>query len=472
MPSQRHPKGLYLLFATEMAERFSYYGMRAVFTLYMVAALFTMESASEVYGYYTGLVYLTPLLGGYIADRYWGNRRSIIVGGQLMALGQFLMFLSASFVQPAIHEAEGSIDPAVDNRIAILLMMGGLFFLILGNGLFKPNIATMVGSLYRPDDKRKDSAFTIFYMGVNVGATLGPLVCGIFEGNYLDPNRFKWAFLCASIVMLISTLTFAMLKNRYIVTHDGQPVGTQPVQRQQVKGHKLTRQEKQHIAVILIISLFVIFFWAAYEQAGVSLTYFTDQQTDRHLLGWEIPTSYFQSVPAIFVVILAPLMSMLWELLGRWNIEPSSPMKQAIGLALLSFGYWVIAQGVKDVEPGMKVSMLWITSLYLIHTLGELSLSPIGLSLVSRLSPKHLASLLMGVWFLSSAVSNMLAGQLSTLYPDGATKHLFGIIPITTLEDFFMLFVLMSGIAAIILAALSPVLKRMMESSAPDTPTE
>ena len=189
MAKQGHPKGLYLLFVTEMAERFSYYGMRAVFTLYMIAALFTMDAASEIYGYYTGLVYLTPLLGGYIADRYWGNRRSIVVGGLLMALGQFLMFLSACFVQPAIHESEGAIDPSIDNQLTIILMMGGLFFLILGNGFFKPNISTMVGNLYKPDDRRKDTAFTIFYMGINIGATLGPLVCGIFEGDYLNPTR-------------------------------------------------------------------------------------------------------------------------------------------------------------------------------------------------------------------------------------------------------------------------------------------
>ena len=463
MAKQGHPRGLYLLFATEMAERFSYYGMRAVFTLYMVAALFTMESASEIYGYYTGLVYLTPLLGGYIADRYWGNRRSIIVGGLLMALGQFLLFLSASFVQPAIHEVEGAIDPSVDNRFPIVCMMSGLFFLILGNGFFKPNIATMVGSLYRPDDKLKDSAFTIFYMGVNVGATLGPLVCGIFEGDYLNPTRFKWAFLCACVVMLLSTIMFSLLKNKYIVTHEGVPVGTEPTHHEKVAKHQLSPKEKQHIAVIFIIALFVIFFWAAYEQAGVSLTYFADQQTDRHVFGWEMPTSYFQSFPAIFVVLLAPIMSMLWELLGRIGLEPSSPMKQAIGLAFLSLGYLFIAFGVKDLDPNVKVSMFWLTGLYFIHTLGELSLSPIGLSLVSRLSPKHLASLMMGIWFMSTAVSNMLAGQLATLYPDGTTKHLLGFIPITSLHDFFMVFVVMAGIAAIALAAISPLLNRMMK---------
>ena len=461
MAKEGHPKGLYLLFVTEMAERFSYYGMRAVFTLYMVAALFTMESASEIYGYYTGLVYLTPLLGGYIADRYWGNRRSIIVGGMLMAFGQFLMFLSASFVQPAIKEAEGMIDPTVNNQLAIICMMGGLFFLILGNGFFKPNISTMVGSLYRPDDQRKDSAFTIFYMGI-VGATLGPLTCGIFEGDYLNPMRFKWAFLCACIAMLASTLIFYLLKNKYLMDYEGNAIGTKPKLQEKTERQQLTRKEKQHIVVIFIIAAFVIFFWAAYEQAGVSLTYFADQQTDRHIFGWEMPTSYFQSFPAIFVVLLAPFMNLVWEVLRRFGHEPSSVMKQAIGLAFLSIGYMLIAFGVKDLGPNVKVSMLWLTGLYFIHTLGELSLSPIGLSLVSKLSPKHLASLMMGIWFMSTAVSNMLAGQLATLYPDGSSKSLFGIIEIASLHDFFMMFVVLSGVAAIALACISPLLNRMM----------
>lgn len=462
MAKEGHPKGLYLLFVTEMAERFSYYGMRAVFTLYMVAALFTMESASEIYGYYTGLVYLTPLLGGYIADRYWGNRRSIIVGGMLMAFGQFLMFLSASFVQPAIKEAEGMIDPTVNNQLAIICMMGGLFFLILGNGFFKPNISTMVGSLYRPDDQRKDSAFTIFYMGINVGATLGPLTCGIFEGDYLNPMRFKWAFLCACIAMLASTLIFYLLKNKYLMDYEGNAIGTKPKLQEKTERQQLTRKEKQHIVVIFIIAAFVIFFWAAYEQAGVSLTYFADQQTDRHIFGWEMPTSYFQSFPAIFVVLLAPFMNLVWEVLRRFGHEPSSVMKQAIGLAFLSIGYMLIAFGVKDLGPNVKVSMLWLTGLYFIHTLGELSLSPIGLSLVSKLSPKHLASLMMGIWFMSTAVSNMLAGQLATFYPDGSSKSLFGIIEIASLHDFFMMFVVLSGVAAIALACISPLLNRMM----------
>lgn len=209
-----HPKGLYLLFVTEMWERFSYYGMRALFMLYMVQALlFDKETASQVYGSYTGLVYLTPLIGGYIADRYWGNRRSIVVGALTMAIGQFLLFLSACY----FHEV----------ALAKYLMFCGLGLLILGNGFFKPNISTMVGRLYTPDDNRKDSAFTIFYMGVNVGSTIAPLVCGLV-GNTGHPEDFKWGFLSACIGMLLGATVFQLFKNKYICDPDGNPVGTAP----------------------------------------------------------------------------------------------------------------------------------------------------------------------------------------------------------------------------------------------------
>ena len=224
-----HPEGLYLLFVTEMAERFSYYGMRALFTLYLVAAFFTSSMASQIYGSYTGLVYLTPLLGGYIADRYWGNRRSIIVGGLVMALGQFLMFLSACYVNQSIFSAGGAIDPAVDNSLALFLMFGGLVALILGNGFFKPNISTMVGDLYEPTDKRKDAAFTIFYMGINVGAFIAPLVCStIGEGRFDNLAPFKWGFLAACIAMIFSVVVFWSLKDKYLVTPDGLGIGLPP----------------------------------------------------------------------------------------------------------------------------------------------------------------------------------------------------------------------------------------------------
>lgn len=469
----KHPRGLYLLFITEMAERFSYYGMRALFTLYMVAALFTKEDASEIYGTYTGLVYLTPLIGGFVADRFWGNRRSIIVGGLVMALGQLLMFLSACFVNQSITIEGGVLNPTVDNHISVMLMFCGLGCLILGNGFFKPNISTMVGDLYAAEDKRKDSAFTIFYMGINIGAFIAPLVCGLFEGDFSDPSRFRWGFLIACIAMLISVGVFALLKNKYLVTAEGKPIGLAPFdqpKREQTASQPLTKQEIYHICVIGIVALFVIFFWAAYEQAGVSLTYFVNQQTERNVCGYEIPTSWFQCLPAIFCVILAPVMGGIWEMLGRRKLkngktlEPTSIQKQAIGLAFLSLGYLVIAIGVDDIPQGAKVSMLWITSLYFIHELGELSLSPIGLSMVNRLSPKRFASLMMGIWFMSTAVSNFLAGHLATFYPDDSSdsKSIFG-YQITNLNEFFLLFVILSGIASITLFAIAPFLKRMMK---------
>lgn len=511
-PPKGHPKGLYLLFVTEMWERFSYYGMRALFMLYMVQALlFDKELASQVYGSYTGLVYLTPLIGGYIADRYWGNRRSIVTGALTMALGQFLLFLSACYY----HEA----------GLAKYLMFCGLGLLILGNGFFKPNISTMVGRLYRPDDSRKDSAFTIFYMGVNVGSTLAPLICGLI-GNTGHPEDFKWGFLAACIGMLLGAGVFRIFMNRYICDPDGNPVGTAPARQQAASGKtekkassatrrsmlmvactliltllfsvnwkdtsnglfanadwigsliyatvivmpviiitdkSLTRTEQARIGVIYIIAFFVIFFWAAYEQAGASLTFFADEQTDRHIGSWEMPAAYFQSFNPIMIVTLAPVFAAIWSFLGKRGWEPSSPRKQAIGLLLLSLGYLYIAWGVKDIEPGVKVSMIWLTGLYLIHTMGELCLAPIGLSLVYKLSPVRFSSLLMGVWYLSTSAANKFAGFLSGFYPEhGVSKSCLG-YQVNNLYDFFMLFVFMSGAAAIILFLCAGKLQKMMK---------
>lgn len=510
-PSKGHPKGLYLLFVTEMWERFSYYGMRALFMLYMVQALlFDKELASQVYGSYTGLVYLTPLIGGYIADRYWGNRRSIVTGALTMAVGQFLLFLSACYY----HEV----------GLAKYLMFCGLGLLILGNGFFKPNISTMVGRLYHPDDSRKDSAFTIFYMGVNVGSTLAPLICGLI-GNTGHPEDFKWGFLAACIGMLLGAAVFRIFMNRYICDPEGNPVGTVPARTQKtmekdekkssntgrsaimvactliltilfsvnwgntsdgiftdadwigsliyatvivmpiviITDKSLTRTEQARIGVIYIIAFFVIFFWSAYEQAGASLTFFADEQTDRHIGNWEMPAAYFQSFNPIMIVTLAPIFAAIWSFLGKRGWEPSSPRKQSIGLLLLSLGYLYIAFGVKDVEPGMKVSMAWLTGLYLIHTMGELCLAPIGLSLVYKLSPARFSSLLMGVWYLSTSAANKFAGFLSGFYPEhGVSKSCLG-YQVDNLYDFFMLFVFMSGAAAVILFFLSGKLQKMMK---------
>lgn len=462
-----HPKGLYLLFFTEMWERFSYYGMRALFVLFMgKALLFDKELSSQIYGSYTGLVYLTPLIGGYVADRYWGNQRSVIVGGLLMAIGQFFMFLSGLFYKESPD-------------LAPTLMFVGLGFLIFGNGFFKPNISTMVGQLYPQNDTRIDGAFTIFYMGINLGAFIAPLLCG-YLGDTGNPEDFKWGFLCACVGMLLSVLIFVVLRNKYLITPEGEKIGGKPndaSQKQEevqfidkdtnaaskklmlvwggiwlallgafyylltddkgnpdiigafifsltlaapgyiISDPTLTKIEKQRIWVIYIVAFFVIFFWSAFEQAGASLTYFAEEQTNRNIMGTVVPASYFQSINAVAIVIFAPIFALIWSGLNKRKMEPASPYKQALGLFLLAMGYLVIAFGVRGLEPGVKVSMMWLISLYTIHTFGELCLSPIGLSMVNKLAPVKFASLLMGVWFLSTATANKFAGTLSSFYP-------------------------------------------------------
>ncbi len=502
---QTHPKGLYFIFVTGMSERFSYYGMRAIFTLYLINALMLdKEFASAIYGNYTGLVYLTPLIGGYIADRYLGMRRSIFWGALLMVLGQFLMFFSALNFQ--------------NIELAKWLMYGGLGSLIFGNGFFKPNLSSIVGRLYEPGDKRLDSAYTIFYMGVNFGAFMAPLLCG-YLGDTGNPADFKWGFLAAAITMVLSLVFYVLKNNQYLVAPTGEAIGVIPALKDErnragmaakpkqklnvgqlvlwiaggtvlfflflnwfdgdvigaiiysacivvpgfvISDSSLTKIERQRILVIYIIAFFVIFFWAAFEQAGISLTYFAEEQTNRNIMGWTMPASWFQSFNAVFVVLLAPVFSTLWIKLGQKNMEPASPSKQAIGLFLLSLGYLLIAIGVKNVEPGVKVSMLWLTGLYFIHTMGELTLSPIGLSMVNKLSPVRFASLLMGVWYLSMATANKLAGTLSSLYPEAGKTKMFVGFEISTLFDFFMIFVFMSAFASVVLFVLSKTLQKLM----------
>lgn len=492
-----HPKGLYVLFATEMWERFNYYGMRAILVLFMTKALlFSDAFASNLYGSYTGLVYLTPLIGGYIADRYWGNKRSIIIGGLIMAIGEFLLFFCGS-----VYDSSQS--------LSTLLFFSGLGFMIAGNGFFKPNISSLVGQLYPKGDRRIDAAYTIFYMGINVGGALGPFICGFF-GDTGNPADFKWAFLIAGIGMLISVVVQKLYQDKYLRSPDGAPLGepstTAPRQWQNpifmilgllifsgvaigvlyidatifsflsylllaavlfiafvlFSDKSLNKVEKQRIGVIFITAFFVIFFWSAFEQAGASLTFFADRQTQRDLGFFTVPASFFQSLNSIFVIIFAPIFAWLWLKMGKR--EPSAPTKMALGLFLLALGYLWIAFGVKDVAPGVKVSMIWLTGMYALHTWGELSLSPIGLSLVNKLAPLKFASLLMAVWFLANAAANKLAGVLSALYPSGGKTTSFLGYQMNSMYDFFMLFVFMAGAASIILFLISKQLQKMMHT--------
>ncbi len=458
---------MYVLFFTEMWERFSYYGMRAILSLYMIEALFYSTSlTSTIYGYYTGLVYLTPLLGGYIADRYWGNRKSIITGGILMALGQFSLAISSYlFVAP--------VDPNVSHSLVLnnqsIFFLLGLFLLVIGNGFFKPNISSMVGFLYPKNDERRDSAFTLFYMGINLGALISPLIIGGF-GDTGNPADFMYGFLAAGIGMIIGLIIFILCKNHYLVTPDGKSVGSKPSHIKDMKNcnnKPLTSIEKQQMAVIFILAFFVIFFWASFEQAGVSLTFFANQNVDRvigALHNFTIPTPWFQSINPLLILLIAPLFAILWPKLRSKGWEPSIPFKMAIGLILLSIGFVILMPAAKMVDAGnMMVSPLYLVGVYFMMTLGELCISPIGLSMVSKLSPAKFSCLLMGVWFLSSAASNIIAGLLSSLYPDPSkpVPVLLG-IPIDGFTSFFMIFIVMSTIAAVILIIISKKLTKMM----------
>lgn len=506
-----HPKGLYVLFATEMWERFNFYGMRAMLMLFMTKALlFDDYFSSNLYGSYIGFIYLSPLLGGYIADRYWGNKRSIFVGGLVMAVGELILFCCGS-----VYDSSPGLSQ--------ILFYSGLGFMIAGNGFFKPNISSLVGQLYPDGDNRKDAAYTIFYMGINLGGALGPIICGLV-GQTGNPGDFKWAFLVGCIAMLLSLVVQKLYHDKYVKAPDGRILGQTPERAPVVdpltnithpaiphsKGwlnpvfitlgmllfsaimigamyldtkwsylfyllcgsfvfiivlifsdKNLTPPEKQRIWVMIIIAVFVVFFWGAYEQTGASLVLFADRQTNLDLWpGYSMPSSYFQSFNSAFIIIFAPVFAWIWVKMGKR--QPSTPAKMGLGLILLGAGYLWIAYGVKDVGMDKKVSIIWLTGMYMLHTWGELCMSPIGLSLFNKLSPLRFASLLMAVWFLGNAGGNKLAGVLSSLYPGEGKPTSFLGYEMTNLYDFFMLFVLMGGLAGIVLLIISKRLQKMM----------
>ncbi|AOT07399.1 peptide MFS transporter [Pseudoalteromonas luteoviolacea] len=403
-----HPKGLFLLFGTEMWERFGYYGMRAILVLYLVAQVqnggfgWTNADALSLYGTFTMAVYLTPLFGGWLADNVLGQRKAIIIGGILMAAGHFIMGIPHSVI--AGQE---------ENVFYV-----GLTLLCIGNGLFKPNISTMVGDLYEDGDKRRDGAFTIFYMGINLGGALGPLVAGYVASEI----NWQAGFVAAGIGMVISVIMQMLLSKKYLGD-----IGVIPSaklsQQQSESGKKepLTQVEKDRIRVIFTMSVFSIIFWMGFEQAGGLMNLFANDYTDRMLMGFEIPASWFQSLNSIFIIIFAPIVAMIWLKLDKR--EPNSPVKFAIGLVFLALGFltMMFALMTEGAAHGgtLQISMMWLVLFYLFHTLGELCLSPIGLSMVSKLAPLRLASLLMGIWFLCTAVANKIAGFVGSFIGEG-----------------------------------------------------
>ena len=380
-----HPKGLYVLFLTEMWERFSFYGMRALLIYYMTKHLmFGQAKASQIYGLYSGLVYLTPLLGGILADRVWGQRRTVVAGGVLMAIGHFLMAYESAFF------------PA-------------LAFLIVGNGAFKPNISTQVASLYPQGDARRDRAFSIFYVGINLGALFSPLVCGTLADLY----GWHYGFVAAGVGMVIGLLIY--LKGMHWLGKDAFTAGKSQAAAERVPEVDSQRAsaEKGRVLGLAAVCLASVAFWAAYEQQGNTIALWADNNTDRSFFGWEFPAAWVQSLNPAFVFIFTPMISSLWTWQSKRRQEPSAVLKMAIGCFLLAFGFSLMIPAAGwCAAGGHRVSIWWIIVLTLLVTLGELYVSPVGLSLVAKASPTRIVSMMMGIWFLAAFLGNYGAGLL------------------------------------------------------------
>jgi len=460
-----HPRGLSTLFFTEMWERFSYYGMRALLTLFMTAATtnfitrgdgsiiengglgLDVATAGAIYGLYTSLVYILALPGGWVADNLWGQRKAIWVGGWIIALGHFTLAVPTTFT-----------------------FFLGLFFIICGTGLLKPNVSTIVGELYPEGGARRDAGFSVFYMGINLGAFFGPLVTGFLGEGY----NWHWGFGAAGFGMVLGLIQFRRgarhLGDAGLLKSDESPerlaarsrkffgtffaivagvvgfgylvsTGTIPLTLTQIAtwlgygvlitvalyfiylwtagGH--TAEENKQMGVIFWLFLLIAVFWSGFEQAGTSLTLFARDLTDRSVMGWEMPAAFLQSVNALFIIILAPLFGSLWVWLEGRKADPSIPVKAGLGLLGLSMGFFVLAWGAANASPDNLLSPSWLVVTYFLHTVGELAISPIGLSAITKLSPERRVGQMMGIWFVGAALGNLfaglVAGQLETMEP-------------------------------------------------------
>ena len=430
-----HPKGLFLLFGTEMWERLSYYGMRGIFVFYLTsaatAAVFGWDQLSDIelqskalsyLGWYAMLVYLTPIIGGWMADNMWGQRRCIMFGGTLMMLGQFAMGFPHSWLPDGTE---------------LYMLWLGLALMIVGNGFFKPNISTMVGDLYDEGDKRRDTAFTIFYMGINLGSILGYLVIGWIG----EKVNYQLAFFTAGLGMLLGLILQMTQGNRYLGEVGNKPSAKLGLKKEVSDKHApLTTEERDRIKVILILGVFTVIFWAGFEQAAGSMNLFAKYNTDLNVGGWEIPASWLQMVNPLFIIILAPIMASIWVGLG--SREPNSPAKFSMGLIFLGLGFVSMvgaALQIGDSET-VKASLWWLVLAYIFHTIGELCLSPIGLSMVTKLSPLRYLSLMMGLWFAFIGIANKGAAEIGKLVGESGPLATFGGVAIAAIGAGIILF--------------------------------
>jgi POT family proton-dependent oligopeptide transporter len=414
-----HPRGLSTLFFTEMWERFSYYGMRAFLVLYMTKALgFTDQDAGLSYGNYVSAVWLTPILGGLIADRWLGQYRSVLYGGIIIALGHFTLAFPA---MPSFY--------------------AGLTLIVVGTGLLKPNISALVGSLYEPGDERRDAGFSIFYMGINLGAFLGPIIAG----RLAEGVDWHLGFACAGIGMVFGLIQYVLGRHRLQPGIERLALRPKPAPTPgAAPTGQLTGDDWRRIAAVLVLFLFASLFWGAYEQAGSTLSLFADRYVNLEFLGIKLYASWFASIQAGFVILLSPFFAWLWIRLGPR--QPSSPAKFALALVFVGLAFVLLMPAGAFAQQGIKVSPLWLVGAYFIQELGELCLSPVGLSLVTKVAPVKLVSLLMGMFFLSNALGNWLAGWSTQFISTAPLVQLFGVIAAITIAAGLALFLLLRPI--------------------------
>ncbi len=500
----RQPAGLWVLFITEMWERFSYYGMRAILVLYLIASTekeladgavnanpgfgWSEESAYYLYGIYTWAVYLTPIAGGWLADKFLGTHRSMVLGGWIIALGHITLAMTELFGITAGKAVTMQTGPG-----ALITFLLGLFLIVVGTGFFKPCVSVMVGQLYERKDPRRDSGFTIFYMGINLGAFFSPLIAGTLG----EKVGWHWGFGSAAVGMILGLFFYQMFRPRYL-----QGVGLAPKEQKQfdddgttvpvcaqcdnpledvpegeacpecgaTERKQLTRNELRNLPlktrdwhrllVIIILAFFGnIFFWTAFEQAGSSLNVFAKEQTDRHILGFEFPASWYQSVNPLAIIVFAPVFAWLWVFLSRRRKNPSTPMKFALGLYLLGLAFLAMVFAAMEARDGLA-GPHWLLITYVVVTWGELCLSPVGLSMVTKLSPPKLQSLMMGVWFFSFSLANLFAGFIAAFSKKVESGEVTFIIE--GLPGFFLMLVVFPIGAGFVLMLASPILRKLM----------
>lgn len=528
-----HPTGLFLLFLVEMWERFSYYGMRALLILYLVKSTspgpdpglfsdtiinpgrgWTRGDAATLYGWYTGLAYLLPVVGGIIADKLIGTHRSMVVGGMLIALGHIALAISG-------------LGDMSHNAVGMSAFIGGLALIVLGTGHFKPTVSVMVGQLYPPGDPRRDGGFTIFYMGINLGAFLCAFVCGTLG----ERVGWHWGFGSAAVGMLAGLGLYLWGKPKYLVGIGSPPEGAKPawpvmflatglvlaaivgalfhagafgwlqdqlarftseqpkaafglglglffasVLAAAVFSAKQRPGDRGPVATIFIFMFFNAFFWIAFEQAGSSINLFTDTFTDRNVGSFLVPTTWFQSVNPLLIILLAPIFGWAWTALGKRRLNPPQPVKIAMGLLFLGLGYVFMVWGASIAKAGVQVSpevatlatakasMLFILATYFFHTVGELCLSPTGLSYVTKAAPVRFVSVLMGIWFISSFIANLGGGLVAAQVERVEKGEIKLPWSLGGQADFFMLFVVTSVAAGVVVLAITPLLRKLMRN--------